>query len=291
MAFISQHHTPAQQSISNIYLPLHSPSEPLKTTQPKMSPKTNVNVVLGCMTFGDPKWDGMRINDVQTGNEMFDLFAKHGHRELDSARMYGGGSSEELVGQLDWQKRGFQMETKLFPTAGKGMSAHTAEEWTHRPEDVRAGLMASLKALQTDKIEMFYLHGPDRATPFEETMREVDALHREGKFNRFGLSNFFAWEVAQICEIAEKNGWVKPSAYQGIYNAFHRGVEPELMPCLRHYGIALYSFQPLAGGFLTGKYSRETESFSDSPRFDPKGWVGRCIADGIGVMSRSKRWI
>lgn len=119
----------------------------------------------------------------------------------------------------------------------------TTEQWTHSAADVRRGFEASMKALNTDRVEMFYLHGPDRSTPFEETLGEINKLHREGKFDRFGLSNYQSWEVAQICDIAEKNGWVKPSVYQGLYNAFQRSVEAELIPCLRHYVIALYAFR------------------------------------------------
>jgi aflatoxin B1 aldehyde reductase len=135
------------------------------------------------------------------------------------------------------------MQTKLYPTKGKGMDWLTPEQWTHSASDVRAGFEASMKALQTDRVEMFYLHGPDRNTPFEETLNEINKLHQEGRFDRFGLSNFQSWEVARICDIAEKNGWVKPSVYQGLYNAFQRSVEAELIPCLRHYGIALYAFR------------------------------------------------
>ena len=79
------------------------------------------------------------------------------------------------------------MDTKLYPTAARpGISK---ELYSHSPEDLRAGLMASLKALKTEKLNMWYLHGPDRATPFEVTLRKVDKLHKEGYFERFGISN------------------------------------------------------------------------------------------------------
>ncbi|KAL6904046.1 hypothetical protein GGI43DRAFT_399528 [Trichoderma evansii] len=82
------------------------------------------------------------------------------------------------------------------------------------------------------------------------SLREVNNLHKEKYFLRLGISNYMSWEVAKIMEICERNSWVKPSVYQGIYNALHPAIEPELLLCLRHYGIALYTFQPLAGGFL-----------------------------------------
>lgn len=167
------------------------------------------------------------------------------------------------------------MDTKLYPTATKDMKFLTPELYTHSAEDVRRGLLNSLEALRSKTVDMWYLHGPDRTTPFEVTLAEVDKLHKEGYFKRFGISNYQSWEVAQICEICKKNGWIMPSAYQGIYNALHRGIEPELFPCLRHYGIALYGFQPLAGGFLTGRYQRDSSDFVEGSRFDPKRAQGK----------------
>lgn len=158
------------------------------------------------------------------------------------------------------------MDTKLYPNAGGALDSQ--DSYTHKPADVRRGLMNSLKALKTEKIDMFYLHGPDRKTPFEDTLEEVNKLHKEGYFTRFGISNFMAWEVAAICEICNKNGWIKPTVYQGIYHALQRSVEAELFPCMRKYGISLYAFQPLAGGFLTGRYTRNQSEFEAGSRFD-----------------------
>ena len=115
-------------------------------------------------------------------------------------------------------------------------------------------------------------------------MRAVDTLHKEGHFTRFGLSNYQAWEVAQICELCIHNNWVRPSVYQGVYNALHRSVEPELLPCLRHYGIAFYNYNPLAGGYLTSRYHREDGAgeIEKGSRFDPEKWQGK--------MYRSRYW-
>jgi len=94
-------------------------------------------------------------------------------------------------------------------------------------------------------------------------------LTQTGKFNRFGISNYAAWEVVEICQIADRNGWIKPVAYQGVYNALHRAVEPELFPALRKYGIAFYEFNPLAGGYLTDRYHRDQDQHEVGSRFDP----------------------
>jgi aflatoxin B1 aldehyde reductase len=204
---------------------------------------------------------------------LIQLFQKHGHNEIDTARVYGDGTSEELLSEIDWQKRGIVLDTKLYPN--KGSPTAGSLQYSHSPEDIRKGLMDSLKALKSDKIDMFYLHAPDRSVPFEDTLREVNALYKEGRFNRFGISNFMSFEVAKICEICDKNNWIKPTVYQGIYHALQRSIEAELLPCLRHYGISLYAFQPLAAGFLTGKYKRNQTEFEEGSRFDPKQWVGR----------------
>jgi len=224
-----------------------------------------------------PDTRGARVHTVDEAAKIVDIFQKHGYNEVDTARVYGQGSTEEMLSDLDWQKRGLVMDTKLYPNMagiklypGSDKPKDNEEGYTHTSSDVRRGLMDSLKALKCTKVDMFYLHGPDRKTPFEDTLREVNALHKEGYFNRFGISNYMAWEVAKICEICDKHGWIKPTVYQGIYNALHRGIEAELFPCLRHYGIALYSFQPLAGGFLTGRYKRNTSDFEPGSRFDPK---------------------
>jgi len=139
---------------------------------------------------------------------------------------------------------------------------------------LRTHLNISLKALQLDKIDLYYLHAPDRTTPFEETLREVNALHKEGFFNRWGLSNFAAWEVAQVCGICEKNSWIKPTVYQGGYNALHRSVEPELIPCLRAHGISFYAYSPLGGGIMTGKHSQDG-AVEKGSHFDPETLIGK----------------
>jgi hypothetical protein len=108
---------------------------------------------------------------------------------------------------------------------------------------------------------MWYLHGPDRSVPYEVTLKAVNDLYKEGYFKRFGISNYMAsvpllyfgcnrvnlelsWEVAEMVSICKRFGYIQPTAYQGIYNAIHRGVEPELFPCLRKFGISFYEFNP-----------------------------------------------
>lgn len=117
-------------------------------------------------------------------------------------------------------------------------------------------LQKSLAELGVHKLHVYYL-GPDRSVPQSDIFRGVNAVHQEGLFAQLGLTGHPAWEVAQICELCDREGWVRPSVYQGKYNTLHRAVEPELLPCLKHYGIKFYAFNPIAGGFLAGGESHE----------------------------------
>ena len=101
----------------------------------------------------------------------------------------------------------------------------------------------SLEALKTDKVDIMYLHAPDRLTPFEETCRAMDAEYRKGKFARFGISNYTADEVEEIVSICEKHGFVKPNVYQGRYNPIIRSGERQLFPVLRRHGISFYAYR------------------------------------------------
>ncbi|KAF4893705.1 Aflatoxin B1 aldehyde reductase member 3, partial [Colletotrichum fructicola] len=216
-----------------------------------MAPKsqTAIPVVFGAMTIGSPNISGLKVTTVEDVNNMLDLFQSRGHNEIDTARLYGGGTTETYLADAKWEERGIVMGTKLYPNS-KTSGATGPLSYTLRAGDVRRGLLDSLKALNTNKIDLWYLHGPDRETPLEETLSEVNKLHEEGHFNRFGISNFMSWEVAKIWELCDRNGWIKPTVYQGAYNALHRGVELELITCLRHYNIAggeIRTLQPPRG--------------------------------------------
>ncbi|KAH9925634.1 Aldo/keto reductase [Epithele typhae] len=238
--------------------------------------KSPLNIVMGAMTFGEVGKEGARVHDLKDVEEILDVFQAHGHYEIDSARTYTGGTSEEYLGKINWKKRGLVMDTKLYPNVSNArLAAGAANLISHSPEDLRKYLDVSLKALQTDSIEMWYLHGPDRTTPYEVTMKAINDLYKEGKFKRFGISNYMSWEVAEMVGICRANGYIQPTAYQGIYNAIHRKVEPELFPCLRKFGIAFYEFNPLGGGFFTGRYRSIQDTVDPGSRFDPEKGQGK----------------
>ena len=112
-------------------------------------------------------------------------------------------------------------------------------------------------------MNILYLHQPDANTPLEVTLEFLDKLHKEGKFQELGLSNFPAWQVVLIYHMCRGKGWIVPTVYQGMYNVLTRDVEPELFPALRAHNIRFYAYTPLAGGLLTGRYS----STEDNPKY------------------------
>ncbi|KAG0287573.1 hypothetical protein BGZ98_004589, partial [Dissophora globulifera] len=132
--------------------------------------------------------------------------------------------------------------------------------------------------LKTNKVDILYLHRPDFGTPFEVTAKAVNELYKEGLFERFGLSNFAAWQVACIYEICKQNGYVLPSVYQGLYNPITRSIQTELLPCLRHYNISLYAYYPVAGGLLTGKY-KFADDVVVGTRYDPTTTYGKLFRE------------
>ncbi|KZO91620.1 Aldo/keto reductase [Calocera viscosa TUFC12733] len=205
-----------------------------------MAPR--VPLIFGTMTMGEPGQNAVRTDNLEECQKILDAFYKHGGRELDTARVYAGGTTEKYLAQLNL--RDSVLDTKCAP------------RWHpdgHKPNAVRESLLTSLKTLKKDKVRVFYLHAPDHNFPYEQTVEEVNKLYKEGHFEIFGLSNYAAWEVAEIWNICNERGWVKPRIYQGMYNAIARALEPELAPCLRKYNIRLVIYNPLAGGLLAGK--------------------------------------
>ncbi|KAI9001826.1 putative oxidoreductase [Hyaloraphidium curvatum] len=176
-------------------------------------------------------------------DEPLELYSKtYGADSMfDTARAYG--PSEGNLGSSGWSKK-VKIATKVFPMKRGGLM----------PAEIEASFAESLKQLQLESVDLFYVHWPDRSVPVETWLKAFDALHKAGKFKEFGLSNFAAWEVVTVVETAERLGLVKPTVYQGVYNLIDRSAEDELFPCLKKYGIRFYAYSPLAGGLLSSRY-------------------------------------
>ncbi|KAJ3825071.1 Aldo/keto reductase [Lentinula raphanica] len=239
------------------------------------TPKTNLKIVMGSGTFGEEGQPGTRIHDLGQIEAILDVFRAHGHTDVDSAYFYTGGTSEIVLGKIDWKSKGLKLETKLPAIFNEQQK--TITDWTWDEQDMKIHILKSLKALDTEQVDIFYLHTPDRTTPYEVTMKAINDLYHEGHFQRFGLSNYTSWEVAEIVGICKANGYDLPSVYQGLYNAVHRAIEPELIPCLRKYGISFYAFNPLGGGLFTGRYSSPQNEAGEGTRFDPNEVQGQVV--------------
>lgn len=203
-------------------------------------------VVLGLLTFGPPGSEsyGSRVTSLQRFKEILDCFQDQGYNEVDTARTYVNGLQESFTNSADWQERNLSLATKCFPLS-PGL---------HSRSSIKEKLETSLTELGCESVDIFYLHAPDRSVPFEETLEACNELYQAEKFKQLGLSNYAAWEVAEIWNIANERKWIKPTVYQAMYNAFTRAIEDELVPCCRKYGISIIGYNPLAGGMLTGKY-------------------------------------
>ncbi|KAL8726888.1 MAG: hypothetical protein Q9181_005896 [Wetmoreana brouardii] len=200
-------------------------------------------VILGLMTFGPDESAGARITSLDEYNRCLDYFQSQGYGEVDTARVYIGGKQEAFTKEAHWKERGLMLATKAYP--------HPAG--AHKPAKLKEQFETSLKELGTDCVDIFYLHAADRSVPFAETLEAANQFHKEGKFVQLGLSNFTAFEVAEVVMTCKANGWVRPSIFQGMYNAITRSLEQELIPCCRRYGIDVVIYNPLAGGLFSGK--------------------------------------
>lgn len=180
---------------------------------------------------------------------ILDHFKAQGHNEIDTARVYCGGEQEAFTRAVGWKERGLSVATKWYP----------AKAGEHKAEKVEEALNKSLAELGTDSIDIFYLHAADRSLPFQEPLRKVDELYRQGKFRTFALSNYTAFEVAEVVMLCKANGWVQPTLYQAMYNAITRSIDPELIVACRRYGLDIVVYNPIAAGIFSGKY-KSTET-------------------------------
>ncbi|KAI1420918.1 Aldo/keto reductase [Xylaria sp. FL1777] len=225
-----------------------------------MSPKSPVKIILGTHTVGDKtvtpgfaQWDEPK--EVQA---LLDTFYDRGHRYIDTASNYP--HSEERLGRAGAASR-FTIVTKVCD----------GSPGSHDPAKIEASIKKSLDDLKTSTVDTMMLHVPDRETSFEDIAKAMNESFKKGQFKHFGLSNYEAAEVQKFLDICEEKGYVKPSVYEGHYNAFVRSGEEELFPLLRKHNIPFYGFSPAAGGLFTGKAGTSTTS----KRWDNDNAVGQ----------------
>ncbi|MBI3913860.1 MAG: aldo/keto reductase [Chloroflexi bacterium] len=185
-------------------------------------------------------------------NNMIAACADVGINFIDTANVYNGGKSEERLGVAlkgRWDK--FVVATKFSMPTGEGPNDRGASRY-----HLLNALDASLRRLQSDHVDLYYVHRWDEQTPIEETLRALDDVVRAGKVRYIGASNFAAWQMARANLLAELRGGSVFVALQSEYHLFERAVEHEVLPYCRAQSVGFVPYFPLAGGFLTGKYER-----------------------------------
>jgi aryl-alcohol dehydrogenase-like predicted oxidoreductase len=261
---------------------------------------------LGTMTFGgsDGMWGKIGTLQQAEAERLVGQAVDAGINFIDTADVYAGGVSEQITGQalknLKIPRENVVVATKVFGETGPGANARGATRG-----HIMDGVKASLKRLQLEHIDLYQIHGFDPATPIEETVRALDDLVRQGHVRYIGVSNWAAWQIVKANGIAERLGLSRIQSLQAYYTVAGRDLERELIPMLRSEGVGLMVWSPLAGGLLSGKYTREGQAEAGSRRtefdFPPvnKDRAFDCIdamrpiaqAHGVSVAQVALGWL
>lgn len=228
-------------------------------------------ICLGTMMFGGPTDEAASTRIIAKAHDA-------GINFIDTADAYSKGGSEEVVGRaIGSNRHAWVLATKL----ANPMNSDTRNDPNRVGLSRRWVLQAadeSLKRLGTDHIDIYYLHKEDHATPLDETVRAMGDLIRAGKIRYFGVSNYRAWRLAEICNICDRLGIDRPVASQPYYNAMNRMPEVEHFPACAYYGLGIVPYSPLARGVLTGKYKpdaapdKETRAGRNDTRMMQTEW-------------------
>jgi aryl-alcohol dehydrogenase-like predicted oxidoreductase len=232
------------------------------------------NLILGTMGFGTetPEEEAFAI---------LDAFLEAGGNMIDTADVYGGGASEELLGRWRASRPDSTSRLVVATKARFGTGPDVNDAGTSRPHLHRA-LNTSLRRLGVEAIDLYQMHGWDPLTPVEETLSFLDAAVRAGKIHYVGLSNFTGWQLQLVLSTARAMGLQVPITLQQQYSLACREIEYEVVPAALHNEIGLLPWSPLAGGFLSGKYTRDNVLDADGTRYGDGNamfqYIGRTFA-------------
>jgi aryl-alcohol dehydrogenase-like predicted oxidoreductase len=221
----------------------------------------------GTMTFGDGRGLFKALSDVdQAGaDELVKMALDGGINFFDTADNYTEGASEKILGQslknLNVARQQVVIATKVYSRVGPGRNDVGASRG-----HIMDGVEASLRRLQTDHIDLYQIHGNDAVTPLEETLRALDTLVQQGKVRYIGCSNWQAWKIAKALGISQFKGLAHFDTLQAYYSIAGRDLEREIVPLLESEKVGLLVWSPLAGGLLSGKFSRTNQKPADSRR-------------------------
>lgn len=243
---------------------------------------------LGSMHFG---WTA----DEETSFALMDAFTEAGGNFIDTADIYnrwveghGGGESELVIGR--WLQARRNHSQMIIATKVRGQMGPGPNDQGLSRRHILDACDASLRRLQSDTIDLYQTHYFDADVPIDETLEALDRLVQQGKVRYFGCSNYSAWRLMEALWTSDKNGLARYDSIQPHYNLVNRAeYERELADVCRAYGIGIIPYSPLAGGFLTGKYSRERDTDSvraESVRqryFNDASWK---VLDAVQSVSR-----
>jgi aryl-alcohol dehydrogenase-like predicted oxidoreductase len=225
------------------------------------------NLCLGTMTFhgGAGFWKAIGSVDQAGADQLIKTSIDAGINFFDTADVYSDGESEKTLGQslrnLNIARKDVVLATKVFGRVGPGRNDVGASRG-----HIMDAVDASLRRLQTDYIDLYQIHGNDSITPVEETLRALDTLVRNGKVRYIGCSNWQAWKIAKALGISEFRNLARFDTLQAYYSIAGRELEREIVPLLEAEKTGLLVWSPLAGGLLSGKFSRENQKPEGSRR-------------------------
>lgn len=246
---------------------------------------------LGTMIFGE---ESGRSTPPDVARSMIDQFLDGGGNFIDTANVYAGGRSEEIVGEaLQGRRDQVVLATKVRHRRGPGAN-DTGLSRRHIIQEVEN----SLRRLQTDYIDLYYAHMWDPLTPLEETLRAFDDLVTAGKVRYIGISNFKAWQVMKALALSDVSGWARPIAAQYQHSLVVRDIEQEFVELFLAEGIGSVPWGPLGGGFLSGKYRRgqrpQEGRLAQAPDHEEEAWRRRAtdrnwrIIDAVGEIADNR---
>lgn len=227
----------------------------------RLLPKTELKVSrlsMGTMTFGS------QVSEPDA-HRMLDRCLEAGINFIDTANLYNQGASEAILGK--WLKPRRDKVILASKVRGKMTTGEGGDVVGLSQAAMRKALEASLQRLQTETLDIYYLHQPDYDVPITETLETMADFIREGKVRHSAVSNYAAWQVAQIHSLSEKKGTAPPRISQPMYNLLARGIEEEYLPFCKEFEVAVVPYNPLAGGMLTGKHKAGSNPDSGT-RFD-----------------------
>lgn len=240
---------------------------------------------LGTMTFGED-WGWGAPKD--TSKQIFDSFTQAGGNFLDTASAYTNGTSEKLVGEFIARDRDAFVVATKFSLPDQMEQIQPATKVGNARKNIRRSVEASLKRLNTDHIDVLYLHIWDFTTPTEEVMRTLDDLVTSGKVLYLGISDTPAWIVSRAQTLAQFRGWTPFSVLQIEYSLLERTVERDLIPMAKALGLSVAPWSPLKGGVLSGKYAQSGQTSRGREVSDKQLEVARIVgeeADKLGCSS------